>query len=177
MLKIILLATLILQCLPAYAELSTNPWLDSNDEEDVQKVYERRSRRGKGDSALEEYQEEQSTVIDRTHAYIQDDSALMQEEEESGFFGKVKSLVSDKPKEDDKLILNTADNRRKLAEKKQQEAAKKQAQKEDNGILSSFGLGGLTNSFKLPNVNAAGMIRKFEKASGINLKAIGKQLK
>ncbi len=175
--KIILLVVLVLQCLPAYAELSTNPWLDANEEEDVQKVYERRSRRGKGDAALEQYQAEQSTVIDRTHAYIQEDSALLQEEEESGFFGKVKSMVSSKPKQDDKLILNTAENRRKLAAQKQQAAAKKQAEEQDSGILPSFGLGGLTNSFKLPNINAAGMIRKFEKASGINLKALGNQLK
>jgi len=175
--KMLLLTALILQSLPAYAELSTNPWLDVNEEEDVQQVYEKRSRRGKGDSALEQYQTEQSTVIDRTHAYIQENDALMQEETESGFLGKVKSLVSSKPKQNDRLIPNTVDNRRKLAEQKQQEAAKKQAEQEDGGILPSFGFGGLTNSLKLPNVNATGMIKKFEKASGINLKAIGKQLK
>lgn len=172
--KIILSALLIFGSLPAYAELSTNPWQTANDEEAVQQVYQKRIRRGKQGAATEQYVAEESTVIDRTHAYIQDED-LPAEEEDTGFLGKVKNIVSPKPQNEGKLIANTAENRRKIAEQKRAQEAQKQEKEDNSGILPS--LGGLTNSFKLPNVNAVGMIQKFEKASGINLKSIGKQFK
>lgn len=172
--KTILLALLILLSQPAYAQLSTNPWLQANEAEDVEKVYQKRNRRGIT-GGEQHYQAEAATVIDRTHAYIQDD-ALTAEETDTSLLGKVKNIVSGSPKKETPLIANTADNRRKLAEQKQQ-AAQKQAEKKDTGILPSIGLGSLTNNLKLPNINATGMIKKFEKASGINLKAIGKSLK
>lgn len=171
--KIILSAILISRALPAYAELSTNPWQTANDEESIQQVYEKRTRRGKQNAATAQYETQESTVIDRTHAYIQDDD-MPSEDENASFLDKMKNIVSPKPQSEGKLIANTADNRRKLAEQKQQQAAQKQEQANDSIIPS---LGGLTNSFKLPNVNAKGMIQKFEKASGINLKSIGKQFR
>ncbi len=171
--KTILTAALIIISLPAYAQLSANPWLTANDAEDVAKVYERRQRRGKTGTE-QHYEADETTVIDRTHAYIQDDE-LPADESDDSLLGKVKNLVSGKPKKETPLIANTAENRRKLAEQKQQ--AQKQAEKEESGVLPSFGIGNLTNNLKLPNINATGTIKKFEKASGINLKAIGKSLK
>ena len=172
--KTLLTAALIITALPAYAQLSTNPWLTANDAEDVAQVYQKRNRRGKT-GGEQQYQAEAATVIDRTHAYIQDD-ALPAEETDESLLGKVKNIVSGKPKKETPLIANTADNRRKLAEQKQQQT-QQQAEKADTGLLPSFGIGSLTNNLKLPNINAAGMIKKFEKASGINLEAIGSSLK
>lgn len=172
--KTILLATLLLFSLPAYAQLSSNPWLTANDNEDIAQVYEKRRRRGKTGTE-QHYEAEAATVIDRTHAYIQDED-MPAEESDTSLLGKMKNLVSGKPKKETPLVANTADNRRKLAAQKQQQA-QKQTQKEDSGFLPSFGAGSLTNNLKLPNINAAGMIKKFEKASGINLKAIGNSLK
>lgn len=171
--KVILSALLIFGSLPAYAELSSNPWLTANESEDVQQVYNKRARRGKAGKSIEQYTAEESTVIDRTHAYIQDKD-LPSEDENASFLDKMKNIVSPKPQSEGKLIANTAENRRKLAEQKRAQEEKKQ-EKDDGGLLPSFG--GLTNSFKLPNVNANKMIQKFEKASGINLKSIGKQFK
>lgn len=173
--KVILIIALTLAALPAYAQLSANPWLTANDSEDVAKVYEKRQRRGKS-GGEQRYQAEAATVVDRTYAYIQDDQ-MPAEETDQSFVGKVKNLVTGKPEKDTPLIANTAENRRRLAEQKQQQPVEAQAQKEDSGILPSLNIGSLTNSFKLPNINTAGMIKKFEKASGINLKSLGNSLK
>ncbi|MCM1324864.1 MAG: hypothetical protein NC218_12180 [Acetobacter sp.] len=172
--KIILLIALVFITHPALAQLSTNPWLTANDSKDVQKVYQKRQRRGKT-GGEQHYQAEGNTVIDRTYAYIQDD-ALPAEEQDASLLDKVKNLVSSSPQKETPLIANTADNRRKLAQQKQQKA-NAEAKKADSPLLPSLGISSLTNSFKLPNVNATGMIKKFEKASGINLKAIGNSLK
>ena len=172
--KTILLTMILLLSLPAYAQLSTNPWTTANDNEDIAKVYEKRRRRGKT-GGEQRYQAEEATVIDRTHAYIQEDQLPAAESDDS-LLGKMKNLVSSTPKKEAPLIANTADNRRKLAEQKQQQQ-QAEKQKDDSGFLPSLGVSNLTNSFKLPKINANGMIKKFEKASGINLKAIGNSLK
>lgn len=178
MLKIILAASLvILQAFPAYAELSSNPWLTANDEQDIKKVYEKRTRRGRINTPIEQYQTEEETIIDRTHAYIQEDDELLRKEEDTSFLDKVKNALTPSPKSETRLIANTKDNRRKLAEQKQQQAAAQQAEQQEKSLLPSIDLGSLTNNFKLPNLNTTGMIKKFEKASGINLKSIGKQFK
>ena len=76
-------------------------------------------------------------------------------------------------KEEDKpLIANTADNRKAVAKKRAQKRAEEENEK-SGGMLSSFGLGGM----KMPSLNTSSLIQKFEKASGVNFKSIGKQFK
>ena len=172
----ILLALVMLQSGTAFAQLSANPWATANTKEDINKVYEARARRGKANATEQYYQPEESTVVDRTHAYIQD-ADLPEEEKDTSFMGKVKGLVSSEPKKETPLIANTADNRRKLALQKQQQQEQVSETKQESGFLPSFGTGALKKNFKLPSINATGMIKKFEKASGINLKSIGKSFK
>lgn len=174
--KIIFLTIFLSLSTNAYAQLSSNPWANANNQEDVAKVYEKRQRRGKSNAAEQYYQAEESTVIDRTHAYIQNED-LTDENKDTSLLGKVKGLVSSKPKKETPLIANTADNRRKLAEKKRQQQEQTEEKQESNSLMPSFGSGLLKNNFKLPSFNANGMIRKFEKASGINFKSIGRSLK
>lgn len=174
MLKLTLTILLILST-NAHAQLSANPWLNANNDEDIEEVYQKRSRRGRESLMNEQYTAEESTVVDRTHAYLQDDEQA-DEEENTGFMDKLSNLVSPKQKNDDTLIPNTADNRRKRAEQKQQ-AAQETKQESTSSILPNLGLGELGNSLKLPSFNTINMIQKFEKASGINLKAIGKKFK
>ena len=151
----------------SFAQLSSNPWAVENDEEAIEEVYNKRQRRG-GYKAPTSYQHEENVVIDRTHAYIQEDEM----EEDKTFVEKVKDAFSGKKEEDKPLIANTADNRKAVAKKRAQKRAEEENEK-SGGMLSSFGLGGM----KMPSLNNSSLIQKFEKASGVNFKSIGKQFK
>jgi hypothetical protein len=164
-------ATIALYSSSCLAQLSSNPWATENDEEAIEEVYNRRQRRG-GYKAPTNYQHEENVVIDRTHAYIQEEDL----EEDKGFVEKFKDAFSGKKAEEKPLIANTADNRKAVVKKKAQERAQKQAEEESEksgGFLTSFGLGGM----KMPSLDATSLIKKFERASGVNLKSIGKQFK
>ena len=65
------LAALVLNIAQANsAQLSTNPWLEANDDEAVAEVYRKEQRRQNLRSL--NYHAEGTATIDRTHAYIQD---------------------------------------------------------------------------------------------------------
>ena len=164
------LLALIINMAQAKAELSTNPWVEANDEEAVAEIYEKQNRRHNVQSL--HYQAGETVTIDRTQAYIQPET-----EEEEGFFDKVGDLFSseDATESEPALIPNTAANRRALA--RQQEL---QSQ-ESESYVPAFDIGGqierLQKSLRLPdlpNMNSA--IRRFENASGINLKSIGRYM-
>lgn len=165
---------LLFRSVEANAQLSTNPWLQANDEEEVAKIYQKRQKRYKG--SIASYTPEESTVVDRTSAYIE----VEQEKQDDSLIGKITGAVS--PKKETKLIANTSSNRKALAAARQAEAAAHQSQEENSSFgLPSLGisnsLSGLKKNLKLPNFNATGLIQKFERASGINLKSIGKSFK
>lgn len=144
-------------------ELSTNPWLEANDEEAVEAVYQKEQKRSRRQSTLQ-YQTEATTTIDRTHAYIQPEESG----EDEGFLDSVKNLMSDDDQEQP-LIPNTQANRQAIARQKQQQ------QQENSG--SMFNFGNLQNSLKLPQLpSATGLIQKFERATGLDFKNMGKYL-
>ena len=156
------LAALVLNIAQANsAQLSTNPWLEANDDEAVAEVYRKEQRRQNLRSL--NYQAEGTATIDRTHAYIQDagENGATEEDEWQA------------------LVPNTAANRRALAQQRQ--AA--QVQQEDSGFaVPTFDFSGQINrlqrSLQLPKLpSMTGMIQKFERASGIDFKKMGKYLK
>lgn len=148
-------------------ELSTNPWLEANDEEAVEAVYQKEQKRSRRQSTLQ-YQTEATTTIDRTHAYIQPEESG----EDEGFLDSVKNLMSDDDQEQP-LIPNTQANRQAIARQKQQQ--QQQQQQENSG--SMFNFGNLQNSLKLPQLpSATGLIQKFERATGLDFKNMGKYL-
>lgn len=156
------LAALVLNIAQANsAQLSTNPWLEANDDEAVAEVYRKEQRR-KNLRSLN-YQAEGTATIDRTHAYIQDAGENGATEEDEG----------------QALVPNTAANRRALAQQRQ--AA--QVQQEDSGFaVPTFDFSGQINrlqrSLQLPKLpSMTGMIQKFERASGVDFKKMGKYLK
>ena len=154
----------------ANAELSTNPWTIANDTEDVEKIYQKNRRKNNNGRAA--YTPEAATVVDRTAAYIE----VEEEPENEGFLGKVTSPFAKKEK---KLISNTSSNRKALAKQKAEAQQSKTSETSENSD-SCFSLPGFSNPLKklnLPNVNPTSLIKKFERASGINLKAIGKSFK
>lgn len=154
----------------ANAELSTNPWTTANDTEEVEKIYQKNRRKNNNGRAA--YTPEAATVVDRTSAYIE----VEEEPENEGFLGKVTSPFAKKEK---KLISNTSSNRKALAKQKA-EAQQSQTSETSENSDSGFSLPGFSNPLKklnLPNVNPTSLIKKFERASGINLKAIGKSFK
>ena len=156
------LAALVLNIAQANsAQLSTNPWLEANDDEAVAEVYREEQRRQNLRSM--NYQAEGTATIDRTHAYIQDAGENGATEEDEG----------------QALVPNTAANRRALAQQRQ--AA--QVQQEDSGFaVPTFDFSGQINrlqrSLQLPKLpSMTGMIQKFERASGVDFKKMGKYLK
>lgn len=156
------LAALVLNIAQANsAQLSTNPWLEANDDEAVAEVYRKEQRRQNLRSL--NYQAEGTATIDRTHAYIQDAGENGATEEDEG----------------QALVPNTAANRRALAQQRQ--AA--QVQQEDSGFaVPTFDFSGQINrlqrSLQLPKPpSMTGMIQKFERASGVDFKKMGKYLK
>lgn len=174
---LIALAALVLNIAQANsAQLSTNPWLEANDDEAVAEVYRKEQRRQNLRSL--DYQAEGTATIDRTHAYIQDT-----EEEDEGLLDKVKDAFGgddgDESGAGQALVPNTAANRRALAQQRQ--AA--QVQQEDSGFaVPTFDFSGQINrlqrSLQLPKLpSMTGMIQKFERASGVDFKKMGKYLK
>ena len=156
------LAALVLNIAQANsAQLSTNPWLEANDDEAVAEVYRKEQRRQNLRSL--NYQAEGTATIDRTHAYIQDAGENGATEEDEG----------------QALVPNTAANRRALAQQRQAG----QVQQEDSGFgVPTFDFSGQINrlqrSLQLPKLpSMTGMIQKFERASGIDFKKMGKYLK
>ena len=156
------LAALVLNIAQANsAQLSTNPWLEANDDEAVAEVYRKEQRRQNLRSLI--YQAEGTATIDRTHAYIQDAGENGATEEDEG----------------QALVPNTAANRQALAQQRQ--AA--QVQQEDSGFaVPTFDFSGQINrlqrSLQLPKLpSMTGMIQKFERASGVDFKKMGKYLK
>ena len=162
-------AVLCLTVTTAVAELSNNPWLEANDEEDLKEVYAKSQKRNNNNMAG--YTSEGDTVIDRSHAYIELPDDNTKEEADDSFLGKISG--SFKKKEEAPLVTRTTAKRRAAAAK----AAESRASDNNDSEMSGFGLGKMGKGLKLPKINANGLIQKFERASGINLKSIGKQLR
>ena len=169
------LAAPVLTISQAYsAQLSTNPWLEANDDEAVAEVYRKEQRRQNLRSL--NYQAEGTATIDRTHAYIQDAGENGATEEDEGLLDKVKDAFGgddgDESGAGQALVPNTAANRRALAQQRQ--AA--QVQQEDSGFaVPTFDFSGQINrlqrSLQLPKLpSMTGMIQKFERASGVDFK-------
>jgi hypothetical protein len=154
----------------ALADLSPNPWLEANDEEDLKEVYAKNRKHNNNNMAG--YTSEGETLIDRSHAYVelpQDD-----EKEDTGFLGKFSD--SFKKKEEAPLITR-ATAKRRAAKAKAVEAQSAGNGSDSSDMMSGFGLDKLKKGIKLPSLNANGLIQKFERASGIDLKSMGKSLK
>ena len=104
-------------------------------------------------------------------------------EEDEGLLDKVKDAFGgddgDESGAGQALVPNTAANRRALAQQRQ--AA--QVQQEDSGFaVPTFDFSGQINrlqrSLQLPKLpSMTGMIQKFERASGVDFKKMGKYLK
>lgn len=154
-------------------QLSSNPWLEANDDETVQEIYKKEQRRSGGYSV--NYRPEEASTIDRTHAYIQTQS---DDSDGDGFLDSVSNLFDDNDDQQNQpLIPNTKANRQALA--RQQQLAQQQTASEPT---STFDFGGqinrLKNSLNLPKLpSMTSMIQKFEQASGINFKSMGQYLK
>lgn len=153
----------------ALADLSPNPWLEANDEEDLKEVYAK--NRKHHNNSMAGYTSEEETLIDRSHAYVELPQDDEKKEEDSGFLGKFSDTF--KKKEEAPLITRTTAKRRAAAARVAEAQSTSNGSDDDNLTSKlSFGKG-----FKLPNLNANGLIQKFERASGINLKSMGKSLK
>ena len=170
------LAALVLNIAQANsAQLSTNPWLEANDDEAVAEVYRKEQRRQNLRSL--NYQAEGTATIDRTHAYIQDAGENGATEEDEGLLDKVKDAFGgddgDESGAGQALVPNTAAQQRQAA----------QVQQEDSGFaVPTFDFSGQINrlqrSLQLPKLpSMTGMIQKFERASGVDFKKMGKYLK
>lgn len=154
-------------------QLSSNPWLEANDEETVQEIYKKEQRRSGGYSV--NYRPEGGATIDRTHAYIQIPS---DDNDRDGFLDSVSSLFDDEEKQQNQpLIPNTRANRQALL--RQQQMTQQQVASEPTSTFDFEGqINRLKNSLNLPKLpSMTSLIQKFEQTSGINLKSMGQYLK
>lgn len=179
--KVILFLILVLSATEVSAQLSTNPWVNGNSEETVAKIYQKQRRRGI-QSREQNYSVDDMVTIDRSHAYIQLDN---EEGKDESLMDKVKNVFNGGDKEEAvRLIPNTKDNRKAVAKlRTDRQAAAEVSHSESSKVFSlpNFGIGNkvqkLKNNFRLPSFNTTAAIKKFEKASGVNFKAIAKQFK
>ena len=164
--KIIIIAVSLLALATniAQAQLSSNPWLEANDKETVEAIYnQHRKRHGNTLNTLD-YQEDEHITIDRTNAYLQEEDL---KSDEDGFLDKIKNKLKDEP-QNQALIPATQANRQAISHRQEQ---KSQA--------SSSNINNLKKSLRLPNmpnININRMINKFERMIGVDFKSIGRRL-
>lgn len=159
------------------AELSSNPWLEQNSEEDLQEVYTKRQKRANLKNGITNYTPEDEVIIDRSHAYVELPKEEDTPKEDKGFLDKL--LSSDDQSEAPLMTKTEAKNRAKRQKAHNLATPHTETNSSSNsGILSGLGLDSsiakIKNAVKLPS--GTGLIQKFERASGIDLKAIGRQM-
>lgn len=156
---------------PAYAQLSANPWTRPNEEEEVEKIYERRRQLH---GSVTSYTPEEETVIDRSSAYIEvsDEDT---EQEDASMIDKFKNTFK---KKETRLVTNTAENREALERRRSMNAGRSNSRgKTVQQNSSSMGFGDLgsmiPSNFSIPSGEFSVLINKAK--SG--LRAISNQLK
>lgn len=165
---------LLLVAIKAEAQLNSNPWLEANDEEDLEAVYNKKRRREMR-GAVVNYEGESSVTIDRTHAYIQEED----NDSDKSLLDKVKDKLSGKKEEEKPLLANTKENRQKVAIQKQLQEQKEG--ESDEGALSVLDISKQTQqlqrSINKPLNKAKNMFNKFKRNTQNSLRAIGKKLR
>ncbi len=161
----------------AHAQLSYNPWTDPNDAETIAKYYEKAAKVQSGDA--EYYEPEAPTEIDKTSAYIELPPLDSEDiEEDNGILNKVGQIL--RPKKEPRLIPNTEENRQAVYDMQNDETDNSNTLL-DSGkeMLDSAGFDNIKRSIKrkIPKINTSGIIHKFEKAAGINLKSVAKKIR
>lgn len=116
-LSVISFLWLITVSAPALAQLSANPWTRPNEEEQVQKVYERRKQLH---GSVTSYTPEEETVIDRSSAYIEVSDDEVSEDDVS-MIDKFKNAFK---KKETHLVTNTAENRAALERRRSMSASR-----------------------------------------------------
>lgn len=158
-------------CETAHAQLSANPWLDPNSSEEVEKVYKKSQK--KQNHSVTSYTPEAPTTIDQSSAYIE----ITDEEEtkDNSFINKLTKPFT--KKEETRLVPNTKDNRKAVMERQEQRAAETAAANDSN-TMDAFDFSDyMPKKVSLPKFNTNNLIKRFEKASGVDFKAIARQMR
>lgn len=154
---------------PALAQLSANPWTRPNEEEEIQRVYERRSQLH---GSVTSYTPEEETVIDRSSAYIEVTDEDMSDDEDTSMLDKFKNKFK---KKETHLVTNTAENREALARRKSMSASR--TGKRGSSRMPSMDMGDFSgmipSNFSVPSGEFNVLINKAK--SG--LRALSNQLK
>lgn len=162
----------------AHAQLSYNPWTEPNDAETISKYYQKLEKMQ--NDSIEYYEPEATTEIDKTAAYLEVPPPPSDSDEDSGLLNKVSNLFQSK--KEPVLIPNTEENRQALNEIQNDESQSNSSDSlldSSNEMLNAIGFDKVKNSIKrkIPRLNAKNMIRKFEKASGVNFKSLARKMK
>jgi len=165
-LSIISFLWLLSVSVPAYAQLSANPWTRPNDQEEIEKVYERRKQLH---GSVTSYTPEEETVIDRSSAYIE----VSDEEEVSEDASMLDKFKSKFKKKETHLVANTAENRAALERRKSMAASRSNARgKTIKQNMQSMGLG---NFGDLGGMVPSGEFNALINKAKSTLRQIGKQ--
>ena len=169
---------LLLNLSVARADLSTNPWLEPNDEEEIAKVYQKKRYR----EQRFEYDEEDEDVIEID---VQQQQQLPDEEQIQKASGKSSASSSDGGVLNYvKSVFNSEDDGEKTDANFVIVGDDSSANSATNStgtfdMLNSFGVNKMMPSIPVnlrkPNVN--GWIQRLERASGVNFKSLARKMK
>lgn len=165
---------------PIRAQLSMNPWEEPNDEDTVAAIYEEQQRFLLNEA--EEYEPEETTVIDRSYAYIEvpieeNEDGDGDEDGGSSIWSAMRGIFAPRAKET-QLLLNTQENRQKLAEAEHYQES--MARDSDETLYSKIGLDKLDISLpriKIPRWDASQMIQRIRRATRAKLKGLSRKLR
>jgi len=168
----ICLLILIAPSLPAKAQLSTNPWLQPNTEEDVADVYEK-NRKKNNINNIESYTPEETVVIDNT-----DYDTTAEESSKSNLLDKISGLFNSNSEPAENNTENTTDADSGIFSNESTGSKSSNSTNIEDFMPSMGGANNqISQSLRIPTMNANKIIRKIEKASGINFKDIARQMK
>lgn len=163
---------------PLMAQLSINPWEEPNDEDTVAAIYEEQQQFLLNEA--EEYEPEETTVIDRSYAYIE--VPIEENEEEDGEGGRgiwsvIRGIFAPQAKET-QLLLNTQENRQKLAEAERYQEG--MARDSDETLYNKIGLDKLDISLpriRIPRWDTSQMIQRIRRVTRAKLQGFSRKLR
>ena len=165
---LIILLCLIINIPTTEAQLSYNPWLDPNDEENIKEVYDKQLKKNNNNQA--NYIPQEHTTIERiekTHV-TKEKAQSSNNKSDSDFMQKISNMLSNDEK-------TTSQPKQKTG------LWNKPTSRSSSGSLSTEAFSNkaksAVNNFTRPISNGfTNLIKKFERASGVNLKSIARKL-
>ena len=158
----VLLVVILLAAVPAQAQLSANPWVDPNSEEDIAAVYQKNKNTNRPEAYFGD-----NTVLKERPVYT--NIPKESDKEDSGFTDRMKNLFS-KKKNEAANPTPTQNLKRRVISGGKKISNQKQA-------VSGGGSGMPDLGFDFSGGSFTKIIRRIQNSFNANLRALSKQFK